>query len=177
MIAYQIGLKLMEAKKNGNPLQNTRIIIASWDGEESGLRGARAFCKAHSKELHQIPTQVFNMDCLYNIDNLFFLSSDINQTVKLSADLALKCSNIAKKIGYNTTIRPIPLLTGGTDAGEFGKIGVEATTLLAIAMPWDKESRNAVYHTLKDDITALDPQAIQAALEIIWKLIHQEDKL
>ena len=175
MVAYQIGLKLMEAKKRGESLHDTSIIIASWDGEESGLRGARAYCKTHKIELHQIPTKVFNMDCLYDIDKMILLSSDINQTVKLSKKLALTCSNIAKKFGYTIPIKPIPLLTGGTDAGEFGKINVEATTLIAITMPWDKDARNAVYHTPKDGITALNPPVIRAVLEIIWQFIHQED--
>ena len=43
LIASSVGIELASyfssERKNGNPLEHTRIVFASFDGEEAGLRG------------------------------------------------------------------------------------------------------------------------------------------
>jgi aminopeptidase YwaD len=174
VITLQIARNLRNQVSKNKGLKNTRVILASWDAEEAGLRGARYFCKEKVEELRKIPTFVLNMDCLYNLEDLFFLTSDINGTVKLSTKLAEKCVKTAHELGYTSEIRPIEFLTGGTDAGEFGKLGIEATSL--IAMPWGNSNRSAVYHTPDDDVDSIDRNLVRAVIEIILKLIEKIDK-
>ena len=152
-------------------MENTRIIIASFDAEEEGLRGARAFSKLHEKELKKLPTYLLNTDCAYNLDDLFFLTSDINGTVKLDEDLANTLVDISKENGYKAVSKPIAFLTGGTDAGELAKIGVKSTTL--IGMPWSNETRSSVYHTENDTLEHVQKEIIDAAITIFIQFIEK----
>ena len=173
-IADKVGKKFSEQKKNGKGLENTRLIIAGWDGEECGLRGARAYVKKNLEEMKAIPTYNFNMDCPYLLKDLFFLTSDINCSVKLSENMAKECKEISEKLGYPAEMKPIEFLTGGTDAGEFGKFGIEATCL--VAMPWGGNDRYDAYHTPKDVVSAIEPEVVEATLKIACEYISKKDK-
>lgn len=167
-MALEIGRHYSE-----NRLKNTRIIIASFDAEEEGLRGARAFAKNNNKLLTETPTTLLNTDCAYNLDDLFFLTSDINGTVKLDKELAETLVDISKQKGYKAISKPIAFLTGGTDAGEIAKIGVKSTTL--IGMPWSNNSRSSVYHTPNDTLDHVQKEVIDAAITIFMNYIDKEN--
>ena len=158
-----------------NKLKNTRLIVASFDAEEEGLRGAYAFANKHEQEFKDTPTYLLNIDCPYYLKDLFFLTSDINGSVKMDMDLAEQLVSIAQEKGYPAKHQPIAFLTGGTDAGELAKKGVKATTLMA--MPWTNNVRSHVYHTPKDTIDAIEPESISAIVDIYTEFINRLDKL
>jgi len=172
-MAVQLARYFDRNRTNGQPLAHTRLILASFDGEEAGLRGARAFYRKHRGELLSGPTWNFNVDCPYRAKDLFFLTSDINGSVKLSQQMATQCVEIAKSMGYEAFSQPIAFLTGGTDAAEAAKAGCEAVSLMA--MPWDNKERSAVYHTPADLPEAIDPLAIEETLSIAIRFIGQLD--
>ncbi len=172
-IAHEIGKKIAKLKQEGKGLEHTRIMICSWDAEECGLRGVRAYAKKHRTDLTQIPTYNLNIDCPYYLQDLFFLTSDINGSVPLSTQMAKECEEIAHSLNYPATSKPIAFLTGGTDAAELAKIGVEATTLMA--MPWGNSERAAAYHTPDDTVDAIEPEAVEAALNIVWGYIEKKE--
>lgn len=172
--AMEVGRFFQNQKSNGKGLQHTRVIVGSWDAEEAGLRGARAYVNAHKNELLEIPSYNFNIECLYDADNLFFLNSDLNNFQKLSASMAGTCSDIGNSLGYNTGVQPFPFGGGGTDAAEFAKIGVDATTIFG--MGFTPETKADAYHTLKDTIDSVDPKAIEATLDIAINYIQQKDQ-
>jgi len=164
-IAIEIGKYFSQ-----NKLKHTRVIIASFDAEEEGLRGSRAFAKTYKDLLNQYPTTMLNMDCLYQLKDLFFLTSDINDTVKLDKDLAMTLTEIAKNKGYPATHKPLAFLTGGTDAGELAKQGVKATTL--IGMAWSNQTRSSVYHTPQDTLDQVEPELVDATIDIFLTYIE-----
>lgn len=45
-------------------LEHTRLILVSFDAEEAGLRGSRAWVKAHQDELKALPTTALNIDSI-----------------------------------------------------------------------------------------------------------------
>ncbi|MFP4287263.1 MAG: M28 family metallopeptidase [Candidatus Izemoplasmataceae bacterium] len=171
LIATNIALVLGEYFKE-NPLNHTRIKVVSFDAEEEGLRGARYFAK-HT-DLTKLPTILLNADCIYDEKELFFLTSDINNTVKLSETLAKDLQKTAKALDIKTTVKPIAILTGGTDAAEIAKKNVRATTL--IGMPWSNDSRSNVYHTPNDLPEAVSKKAVEAALAIFKTYIEERDQ-
>ncbi|MGI6734720.1 MAG: M28 family metallopeptidase [Bacilli bacterium] len=173
-IAFQLGKYFYNARGTDKELKHTRIIFASFDAEEEGLRGARAFVKKHKAKLLETKTYLLNIECLYDENELFFLTSDINDSVKLSDNLALELVNIAKELGIQTHKQKITVLTGGTDAGEFGKINVEATTLMG--MPWTNDTRSNVYHTPYDTIDKVSKKAVEHTITIFHTYIVNKDK-
>ncbi len=83
--AWETLRHLAGEKAAGRPLQHLRVVAASWDAEEAGLRGARAWVKAAAGDDRlALPTWNLNLECLYDDRELFLLTSDINGTVQVS---------------------------------------------------------------------------------------------
>ena len=175
VMALEALRQVAKNKKEGKGLKHTRVIAISFDAEEEGLRGAYAYAKAHRSELNAVPTYMYNIDCPYYLDDLFFLTTDINGSVKLSDNLAEKCRVTSERLGYKAVTKPIEFLTGGTDAAELAKIGVEATTMLA--MPWGNSARAPVYHTPDDTIEHVEKEVVQAGLEIFFSLLTEKESM
>ena len=181
LISSMIGVKIAQifgqSKKSGhNLLKHTEIVVISSDAEESGLRGARAYVKRHIEELKTIPTYVFNMDSLYSSNELSFLTADINGFIKLSSEMAHDGMNIAKSLGYKATAGPITWGGGGTDAAEYARYNIEAITLLGMENAPIRDG--LVYHTLKDTVDSINPSAVKAVLEIVYRyIIYKEWQL
>jgi Zn-dependent M28 family amino/carboxypeptidase len=178
LIAVAILLKLAQrfgiAKKNNhNPLQHTRLIFASLDAEESGLRGSRAYCRRHGDTLTSIPTYNFNLESIYKGDELSFLTKDVNQYVRLSKEMVNECMDVAGQLGHHTAEGPITWGGGATDAAEFARIGVTATTLLGMENRFIRDELS--YHTMEDTVDKIDPAAVRAGLEIVAGFICRKD--
>jgi len=175
-IASETAKLFHDAKKAGkNPLRHTRLIVGSFDAEEAGLRGARAFCKKHGQELLGTETYVFNIDTLYKLEDLHFLVKDLNSTVELSTVMARDCVDIAKSLGYRAGITVMPFGAGSTDAAEFGKLGVEAINMAGISFDISKFGEGLVYHTRNDVTKYIEPELVEAALKIVRDYILKKD--
>jgi hypothetical protein len=175
-IASETAKLFHDAKKVGtNPLRHTRLMVASFDAEEAGLRGARAFCQKHREELLRVKTYVLNIDTLYKVKDLSFLEKDLNASVKLSHEMAQDCVDIAKSLGYPAKISIIPFGAGSTDAAEFGKMRVEATTLVGISFDISQFREGLVYHTPNDLSKYIEPAMVEAALKIVRDCIVKKD--
>lgn len=177
MIAVKIAQIFGESKKNGHDLlKHTEIVVLSTDAEESALRGARAYVKSHIDELRAIPTYVFNLESIYNVEHLSFLTADINGFIKLSSEMAHDGMIIAESLGYKTKEAPITFGGGGTDAAEYARYNIEATTLLGMENTAIRDG--LVYHTLNDTVDSIDPSAVKAVLEIVYRyIIYKEWKV
>lgn len=173
-LAMEIGRYFAKEKAAGRALQHTRVVIASWDAEECGLRGARAFVKQYKADLTTLKTYNFNLECMYDNKALSFLRSDLNNFVPLSLKMAEKGALIAKNLGFEVGVHPFPFLAGGTDAAEFARAGIEATTLAA--MDWENRESDTAYHTTRDTIEAVDREAVSRSIAIGIQYVSDKDK-
>jgi aminopeptidase YwaD len=175
--AWETLRHFAEEKAAGQGLRHLRVIAASWDAEEAGLRGGRAWVKAgrgaQADDRLALPTWNLNLECLYDVDELFFLTSDVNGTVKLSPELAEQCRRLLAGRGRDVPAKPIAFLTGGTDAGELARGGAQATTL--IGMPWGNTQRSSVYHTPGDVLSAVSQEAVGEAIFLAIALAEELD--
>ncbi len=175
-IAAETGRLFGEAKRRGaNPLKHTRIILASFDAEECGLRGARAYVRAHREDLMKTKTYVFNMDTLYQLKELGFLDCDLNSTVKLSHEMARQCVDIAASLGYKAAISRMSPGGGSTDAAAFGEAGIEAINLAAMSFNIKDYEKGFVYHTPNDVSKYIEPAVVEATLKIAREYILKTD--
>jgi hypothetical protein len=166
-----------DRKKAGrNPLKHTRIICLSVDGEECGLRGSRAFAKAHEKEFKNIKTYAFCIDTLFNADKLLFFKRDLNMTVPLSGNMAKELTDIAKGLGYGAKVSQMPFGGGSTDAASFAQIGVEASCLLAFELDISNLQEDMVYHTPQDKTNAIEPKVVEQSLNVTVEYLLKKDK-
>jgi aminopeptidase YwaD len=155
-------------------LRHTRLILVSFDAEESGLRGSKEFACRHRTELQSLPTYMLNMDCIYNVGEIQFLVTDINNTCHLSRDFAEKCADLAGKAGYQQKLNRMPFGGGGTDAAPLVRVGVKATTLVAMSIGLIRDG--LVYHTLRDTVDAIEIEAVEACLRIAHDLVLDIDQ-
>ena len=175
-LAMEVGKYFAEQKKDGEGLQHTRVVVASWDAEECGLRGARAYLKEYLSEVKAVKTYNFNLECMYDHRELGFLTSDLNSFVPLSEPMVDECIAVGQSIGYTIKKVPFPFLAGGTDAAEFAKAGIEATTLAG--MNWVSKQDKPAYHTPRDTIEAVDAQAVSKSIELgIHYILKKEQSL
>ncbi len=172
LIASTITVALANIFANYRP-NYTRIIFASFDAEESGLKGSKAFATSHKHEIGSMPTFHFNMDSLYKVDLIQFLTSDVNGFVPLSKELARQCVAIAHAMGYPAKTFAMYPGTGATDAAPVAQAGAIATTL--IALPTEVEKQHSVYHTMDDTTSNIQPEVVEAAIAIAVKLVHYID--
>lgn len=163
-----------EGQSTCSTLEHTRLLFVSFDAEEAGLRGSRAWVKAHRQELTDLPTFALNIDSVYHLADLQFLTSDLNNHLKLDQDLAQKCIVIARRLGFPAKPALMKFGGGATDAAELARAGVKATTL--IAMSTDLVRDGLVYHTMRDTVDAIEPEAVAACLSIANSLAHNLDQ-
>ncbi|MCP4603115.1 MAG: Zn-dependent exopeptidase M28 [Proteobacteria bacterium] len=175
-LANEVAKVFSEQKKAGNGLKHTRIIPLSVDAEEAGLRGSRAYCKKHKREMKDIKTYAFVMDTLITKTDISFIKSDLNGLVRLSKEMALECNTIAKELGYESKVINFPFGGGATDAAEWGKIKVEATCLLGIDATPRGLAAGSIYHTSRDLVENIEPGIVEAALNITKEYILTKDR-
>ncbi len=171
--AWEVLREIAKRRESGDGLSHLRVVAASWDAEEAGLRGARRWVQAASDGRLSIPTWNLNLECLYDTSEFFFLTSDVNGTVQLSKGLAERCQRLMQQNGHQVPAKPIAFLTGGTDAGELARGGAEATAL--IGMPWGNTNRSAVYHTKQDVLDAVSKEAVEQAIRLSVGLAFELD--
>ncbi len=102
------------------------------------------------------------------------LTSDLNSFVPLSQSMADQCCQIADRLGYQIQPVKFPFLAGGSDAAEFAKAGVEATTLAA--MNWGDKGDAPAYHTTRDTIDAVDPKAVERSIDLGIHYVLEKDR-
>lgn len=157
--------------ENDNALKNTRLVFCSFDGEEVGLRGSRAWFDKYPALLKNA-IQI-NLDCLYKADNLVFLDSDINGTQPLSQELAQKGVELAVGMGYKAKMHHMPFLSGGTDAAEGFRAGISSISLMALDFNNIEET---FLHSKKDIVDNIEVKAIEEVISIVIKMILDCDK-
>ncbi|MCG8454612.1 MAG: M28 family metallopeptidase [Spirochaetales bacterium] len=173
LVALDIIKSVARRRDEGNGLKHLKVTAVSWDAEEAGLRGSRAWCKGRKPSTH--PVWNLNFECLYDANALTLLTTDVNGSVTLSKDLAKRCHYLLEqKLGRPAKVHPIAFLSGGTDAGETARCGMHSTTL--VAMGWDHSTHSTAYHTPKDIPEAVDAKAVEASLELTELLIEELDE-
>ena len=178
LVACAMGIKIAErfggvhAPKR---LRRTRVIILSTDGEEPGLLGAGSFAREHRDELLAVKTYVLNFDSIYRTRDLTALTKDRNGTIRLSASMAADLHRTAGELGHSIKVSSIPIFAGATDAARFAEIGVEASSIVGLPIPPIREELG--FHTQNDTVERIEPEAVEACLEIAYHYILDKDRL
>ncbi len=173
-MAVKVAEYFAAQRQAGRPLSHTRLVFLSTDGEEAGQRGAIAYAERHTSELTALPTYVFNVDSVYKLRDLAALTRDRHGTMPLSARAARECHEVAARLGYSLKETALSLGSGSTDAAAFARLGVEATSIIGVSAALGKD--RLVYHTPWDTVDAIEPEAVEAVLDIAVNYIVCKDR-
>ena len=121
-------LKYLE--DNDIRFENTEVVALTTGSEEAGLRGARAFSKAHAKELKEVETVYFGMDTLRDYEDMAIYSRDMTGTVKTDPRVCALMKKGAEMAGLDLPYASVYL--GASDAAAVTKLGIPAATLAAM---------------------------------------------
>ena len=155
---------LKEMADNDIRYDDTEVCALITDGEEPGLRGARAFANEYVEEMLSLNTIVIAPDTIHSVEELRIFSRGINYTESNSEEVCNLLQFAAMKNGLN--IRTAEFYPGANDSEAFSAIGVKAAAICGVAFtPQD------YYHTVKDTYTNLNPECIKLVRDILKQAI------
>lgn len=155
----------------GVEFENTEVVAMITDGEEAGLRGAKAFAKAHHDEYTSgdVKTAVLCVDTLTDMDYFNVYSKDMSGTVKNDKEFSQLVLDSSKESGYDSA-KFASVFFGSSDAAAFSQAGIKATCLAAMdPAPGD------YYHNRRDNYDRLVPEAIETGYKIVLSTILNFD--
>lgn len=152
-------LKFMAA--NNIRFENTEVVALMAGGEEAGLRGSKAWAKAHADEMKAdgVETVFVSLDTIREIDFMAIYDKDMTGMVKNDKRVAALIQNAAKNVGHDVPIKTIEL--GSTDAAALSQAGIPASAFTAM-----DPSPARYYHTRLDTEDNLDPKMLETGLKI-----------
>ncbi len=156
----------------GVEFENTEVVAMITDGEEAGLRGAKAYAKAHKDEFtgNDVETVVLCCDTLTDLEYLNVYAKDMTGTVKNDKNFSNLVLNSAREAGYEDA-KLASVFFGSSDAAAFTQEGIAATCLAAMdPAPAD------YYHNRRDSYDRLVPKAIETGYKIVIASILNFDE-
>jgi hypothetical protein len=150
---------------SNNALNHTEVWLVSFACEEN-MRGSKRFARAHREELQQ--AYLLNFDCV-GVGELNIIASERMFQTKMTSELYTKVVEAAKTVGL--TIPIIPLTFGGTDASNFIKSNLKATSLIGLSGNFP-----AHWHTLEDTPEKIDSQVLLDAVKTAVAFLQLVDE-
>lgn len=149
-------------KDNNIRFENTEIVAVSTGCEECGLRGAKAFAKAHAKEYANDGTQTVFMavDTLHDYDYLGIYNKDMSGLVKLDSQAAKMAQKATEICGLDIPFATVSF--GSSDAAATEQGGIKSVALAAM-----DPTPARYYHTREDTANILDMKTVETGLKIM----------
>lgn len=159
---------LEEANVN---FENTEVVAVITDGEECGLRGAKAWAIAHREEIlnSDVETVFIGVDTLKDIEDMCVYSRDMTGTVSHDKALSKLVKDAGKDAGIEMEYSNVYF--GASDAAAITKLGMKATCVAAM-----DPAPARYYHTRTDSYDILDTGAIKAGYEVILSSVLKFDE-
>lgn len=142
--------------------ENTEVWVVLTGSEEAGLRGAKAFCKAHKNELSDVETVFVGLDTIRDYDFAAVYSRDLTGTVKNDSGACALVKEAAKQTGLDLPYKSV--FFGATDAAAVTQAGMKAVSVAAMDPAPAK-----YYHTRLDTADNLDIKTVEAVLGVAFE--------
>ena len=150
--------------------ENTEVAAVLTGGEEAGLRGAKAFFKAHPEYANDgVETVFLGFDTVRDADYMMIYERDMTGFVKNDHAACRLMKNAAADMGLDVPVGAIPL--GSTDAAAASQAGVKAASFVAM-----DPAPARYYHTRLDAPDILEPETMQKALELALRAVYAFDE-
>ena len=164
-----MSIAVLKALKDQNVnLENTEVGVLITGSEEAGLRGAKAFTKAHAKEFDDVETLIFAIDTIRDAKFLGVNVNDLNNTVPSDPHAIDLFFNAGAELGI--PVQKIGVPFGATDSAAFNQGGMKAVGITAM-----NHNLEDYYHTRKDTFDNLDEESLATCFEVAVKALENFD--
>jgi len=162
---------LKEMAESGVRFEHTEVCCLLTGAEEAGLRGARAFARAHYEELSDpaVETVFISMDTLREIEELRVAKLGCTGTVKNDPAVGELLREAGRACGVE--LPDTELYPGAIDCEAFSQLGLRANGFTAVS----HEARR-YYHTRHDTPDNMDPECLALSLNICKEAARIFDK-
>lgn len=165
-----VGMAVVKALDEAKVrFENTEVVVICSGSEEAGLRGSKAYAKAHEKELKEIPTCVVALDTFRDLETMAVYHRDLSGTLQHHDGTRVLVHDACANCGFDVKYESIYI--GGSDAASFTQRGIPATGFAAM-----DPAPPRYYHTRLDTPENLRPEAIKAGIEIMIEACCMFDK-
>ncbi len=165
-----VGMAVVKALDEAKVrFENTEVVVICSGSEEAGLRGSKAYAKAHEKELKEIPTCVVALDTFRDLETMAVYHRDLSGTLQHHEGTKVLVHDACANCGFDVKYESIYI--GGSDAASFTQRGIPATGFAAM-----DPAPPRYYHTRLDTPENLRPEAIKAGIEIMIEACCMFDK-
>lgn len=147
---------------------DTEIRLISFGCEEAGVRGSRAYVRAHEAELKNADTEFINFETIYNPEIEIF-SKDRNGTIRNSPEIVEQLAESAQRARVPSKITNLPFGGGGTDAIPFREKGIKAACLFGMKIP---SQMVQFYHQEWDNYHLVNQTALKNVLMIAVEFLR-----
>ncbi|MGN0487082.1 MAG: M28 family metallopeptidase [Acutalibacteraceae bacterium] len=156
--------------ENDIRFENTEVVVMLAGGEEAGLRGSKAFFKAHPELKNDgIETVFVSLDTIRDEEFAMIYEKDMTGMVKNDGRVCNLIKNAAAKFGKDVPIGAIPI--GSTDAAAASQAGIPAASFVAM-----DPAPARYYHTRLDKADILVPDTIELAINIALQTVFDFDE-
>lgn len=157
-VAILLGIaKYLSENKTNDEIfpKHTRVRLISFAGEESGLRGAKRYVKAHYNELVSNKTTVVNMDSIAKKDFIVILNKESGIGATHDPIVFEPLLDIAENMNLNAKLLTLPF--GATDGAVFSKRNIPTASIGGLNL---KEELAPYYHTRNDTPAVIEKKAL-----------------
>ncbi|MCL2105853.1 MAG: M28 family peptidase [Oscillospiraceae bacterium] len=163
---YTAMIVLKELAGAGIRFDDTEVVVMLSGSEEAGLRGAKAYVKAHKEELLDpgVQTVCLGLDTFRDLKDIAIYNRDLSGTLRHDP----RVQKLMKEAGLNCghDLPSASIYIGACDAAAFTQGGIPSTGFAAMDPTPPK-----YYHTRLDNYDILVPEAIQIAAEITMEAV------
>ncbi len=166
-----MGLALLQAmERAGIELEHTEVGVILTGSEECGLRGAKAWCRAHRDLRSGPPTYIYTFDTIHDPRHLMTNERDLNGTVRTDAALSAVFLEAAGELGVPCRRGWVPPMGGATDAAAFTKGGFRAVGITGLNHRLER-----YYHTRRDSFDNLNAEGLDACYRAAVRTLEKID--
>lgn len=160
---------LKELAERNIRFENTEVCCLITGSEEAGLRGAKAYAKAHNQELRETETVLIPLETLREIDQMAIYTKDETGTVHNSEAIADLLVEAAENLDFS--LPRADVYPGSTDAAAYTQAG-----LLSAGLGGVNHNPKTYYHTRLDSWDNISPACIELSIDIALEAAHLYDQ-
>lgn len=160
------AVSILKYMKEANlSYEDTEVMALITGSEEAGLRGAKAFAKAHLQECKDLPTIFIGLETFRDLEHMANYVRDLSGTIKHHAE-AVELIDKAAIATFGEKLPYTSVYLGASDAAAITQAGIKAGAIASM-----DPTPSSYYHTRDDNSKNLCPQCFEDGFSLTLNIL------